>query len=55
LPKLKECSRRIPREGQDTSKHYVCDLHFEEKLIKNHDEIIVDEKPVIIPVDKHGH
>jgi len=44
--KLKEWSRRIPREEHLTSKHCVCDLHFEEKFIKKHDEIIIDGKPV---------
>jgi len=47
--KCQEWSRRIPRQGQLISKHYLCDLHFEEQFLKKTYDYIIDGKSVSLP------
>jgi hypothetical protein len=50
--KCAEWNRKIPREGILTSKHYICDLHFEEQFIKKQDEFVISGKTVYLPRDR---
>ena len=37
-------SRKIPRQGVLTSKHYLCDIHFDERyIVKTHDVTVNGE------------
>jgi len=47
--KCQEWSRKISRQGQLTSKHYICDLHFEEQFIIKSDKFIIDGQSVSLP------
>jgi hypothetical protein len=50
--KCDEWKRKIPRVGQLTYKHYICDLHFEDHFIKKQDEFVIGGKTVFLPKDR---
>lgn len=50
--KCEEWNRRIPRKGQLTTKHYVCDLHFEPHFMIKSDDFTINGKAVSIPRDR---
>ena len=50
--KCQEWSRKIPRQGQLTSKHYICDLHFEEQFLIKADNFIIDGQSVSSPRER---
>jgi hypothetical protein len=46
--KCLEWSQKIPRDGQLTSKHYICDIHFEEHFITKSFETAVGGQSVAV-------
>jgi len=47
--KCAQWNQRIPRKGLLTSRHYLCDLHFEEHFICKNYCTIIEGKTVCIP------